>query len=128
MQGIRLSATYYVKWRKDQQIKTYDELKALAEATENITLQAVIKIVDEYKEKTPAHVDSIRSAISKSAALPMSEVIALSTAHSAKGLDWTAIRLEDDFQINMNDEINVLYVAATRAKRLLHPNKHLRSV
>lgn len=68
---------------------------------------------------------------------PDEATLAFSTAHRAKGKEWDAVRLLDDF-IDVSDpdlakvfepqvlseEINILYVALTRARmRLLYPQK-----
>ena len=69
----------------------------------------------------------------------------LSTAHKAKGLEWDRVRLADDFpgleELGAADregapllaagerdqELHLLYVAATRARRGLEPNRAVRS-
>jgi superfamily I DNA/RNA helicase len=68
----------------------------------------------------------------------------LSTAHKAKGLEWERVRLADDFpgleELGAADregvplltpegrdqELHLLYVAATRARRGLEPNEAVR--
>ncbi len=46
------------------------------------------------------------------------------TAHKSKGLDFDTVRIATDFPKSKNslkyEEINLLYVAVTRAKRLLY--------
>jgi superfamily I DNA/RNA helicase len=69
----------------------------------------------------------------------------LSTAHKAKGLEWPRVRLADDFprleELNALDqdgllyltpeerdqELNLLYVAVTRARQQLELNEAVRS-
>ena len=69
----------------------------------------------------------------------------LSTAHRAKGLEWARVRLGADFpsldEVHATDrdgvphltpeerdqELHLLYVAATRAMRQLEPNDAIRS-
>ena len=69
----------------------------------------------------------------------------LATAHKAKGLEWPRVRLADDFPsleelhaLDQNglpyltheerdQELHLLYVAATRARRRLEPNEAVRS-
>ena len=69
----------------------------------------------------------------------------LATAHKAKGLEWPEVRLASDFpslpELDATDpdgaprltaeerdqELHLLYVAATRARRRLEPNEAVRS-
>lgn len=45
--------------------------------------------------------------------------VLLSTVHQAKGLEWDYVVLGDDFKVDTPDELNILYVALTRAKRAI---------
>lgn len=63
--------------------------------------------------------------------------VVISTAHKAKGREWERVRLADDFRspfvrdengevVKTNEqELNLLYVAATRAQGILEPNEVL---
>ena len=69
----------------------------------------------------------------------------LATAHKAKGLEWPEVRLAEDFPSlpeldgldpdgaprltaeERDQELHLLYVAATRARRRLEPNEAVRS-
>lgn len=50
----------------------------------------------------------------------------LTTAHKAKGREWSSVKVHDDFSFatspvnGIDDEINLLYVSATRAKNILN--------
>ena len=47
-------------------------------------------------------------------------VVVVTTAHKSKGLEWDRVKLANDFPENPEgEEANLLYVALTRAKRLL---------
>lgn len=49
-----------------------------------------------------------------------SGVVVITTAHKSKGLEWDRVKLANDFPDNpVGEEANLLYVALTRAKRLL---------
>ena len=59
------------------------------------------------------------------------------TAHRSKGLEWDTVVLNDDFNDINNplisaedrrDELNLLYVAATRARKMLILNEIVRQV
>jgi hypothetical protein len=54
------------------------------------------------------------------------------TAHRSKGLEWNAVRINDDFiditdpllnRREKEDELNLLYVSVTRARKVLVPNE-----
>jgi len=69
----------------------------------------------------------------------------LATAHKAKGLEWPEVRLAEDFPSlpeldgldpdgmprlaaeERDQELHLLYVAATRARRRLEPNQAVES-
>jgi F-box protein, helicase, 18 len=66
--------------------------------------------------------------------------VILSTAHKAKGLEWDQVKLLDDFVDFFNeqgellhphyhepDEINLMYVAVTRAQKVLQINETLKN-
>lgn len=65
----------------------------------------------------------------KSACKDEDAQVILSTAHKTKGREFDQVLLAEDFpEVTLNtkqEEINLLYVAATRAKRLLEPNNAL---
>ncbi len=60
--------------------------------------------------------------------------ITLTTAHKAKGLEWDFVCLYDDFNADplapdtdpgkRDDELNLIYVAVTRAMKILAINSH----
>jgi hypothetical protein len=98
-------------------------------------------IVEKYQAGVPAQIERIRSSLVPT---PDQAQVTLITAHRAKGLEWDKVILCDDFcplydeESGMlktlghdrrthvpADEVNLLYVAATRAKRILKPNKDL---
>lgn len=82
-------------------------------------VKALVKVVETYGSQIPT-----LYAAMKEADTPIAERadLTLTTAHKAKGLEWEQVYLTDDF-IEVNElsdefdpeEINLLYVAATRA-------------
>ena len=86
-------------------------------------IKALVKVVDAYGPNIP----NLYAAM-KEADTPVEERAHLTviTAHKAKGLEWDQVHLTNDF-IDVNDlpdgfdpeEINLLYVAATRAVRAI---------
>lgn len=97
-------------------------------------------MIEKYKEGIPAQIDKIRKSL---VSRPEDAQVTLITAHRAKGMEWDNVVLGDDYaelfdeegslrpigedrktQVR-HDEINLLYVAATRAKKHLTLNAQL---
>lgn len=107
-------------------IAPYSTWKDLKEAAkEEVELRRLVKLV----ESGDVHdfLDSLDSIGKKEDA-----DIILTTAHKSKGREWDHVVLADDFpppneetQLLPDQERNLLYVAATRAIKTLHPNKTL---
>lgn len=122
----------------------WDQFEKYAEAVEDKELKARIKIVDKFQQRVPdlvarvkaSHVDADKA------------MVELCTAHKSKGLEWSRVEMADDFPEMMSDvnvprvrrfsgahvdasellsteEANLYYVAATRARCTLTPNKQL---
>lgn len=131
---------------RDPELKMFQdywELKDFVE-TGNADAEHVVSvaIVDKYQDQVPAQVEKVRQSL-----VPQSSMadITLSTAHRAKGLEWDNVILCEDFptlydeetghlkpigygdrqKMLAPDEVNLLYVAVTRAKRNLKLNKEL---
>ncbi|RYY59535.1 MAG: ATP-dependent helicase [Chitinophagaceae bacterium] len=120
---------------RDQMIKTMkdiDELEEYIEKTEDVQLSIMLEIVKEYeneiydilKDLKNRHVDEKNRA---------SAEMIFSTVHRAKGMEYDVVHLVSDFITEsklekikeeeekpdfkkLNEEINLLYVAVTRAK------------
>lgn len=104
---------------------TYGKMQSYAQELDDKELLSLISVVEEYGYRIPELVQRIkREAIEP---LTGREVV-LSTAHKSKGLEWENVILLNDFSdlepkedemgnVVMPDEeeINILYVALTRA-------------
>jgi len=125
----------------DPVIRSYPSWSAYmndAEASRDPEARMLINLNKEYQKGIPMLVESF-----KRNALPTQEgaKLVLTTAHKAKGMDWDTVKIGDDFKC-LNDalvdrlanpwdalepavaqEINLLYVAMTRAKHTLELNK-----
>lgn len=126
---------------KDLYIKRFPSFDSF-EATINdkdapdIELLARTGIVKQYKYDVPDLLDTIvRKSVN-----PTHADVCFGTTHKAKGLEWNQIKLSNDFEtfttidevtqtkrLKMNDEfdkeeVNILYVAVTRAKESLQIN------
>jgi F-box protein 18 (helicase) len=99
-----------------------------------------VAMVEKYKDGIPAQIQAIKASL---VSRPQDADVTLITAHRAKGLEWDQVVLEDDYAEMFDDngelrrfgdcrktqiqpdEVNLLYVAATRAKRRLTINTQL---
>lgn len=119
----------------------FAELKLYVEEVEDAEIKPRCRITEEYGDAIPDIIDKIRRK--EGAAQSMDEAaIVMSTAHKAKGLEWSNVQLDNDF-IELCDipdlskysdiekqeilrpigeELNILYVAATRAQKILQLN------
>lgn len=120
---------------------SYAEIIAFAKGDEkgrggDKELDGYAKLVEQYGGRLPTLLDRIvRQCGSPENAL------CFSTAHRAKGLEWDKVTLLDDFGKSCKmlsfddphgkadrpsrDELNLLYVAATRPRKVLVPNADL---
>ena len=108
----------------------FEEFCEIAEATADPEMRRAIKILEQYATSLPQRISALKS-LSTSYELAH---VTLTTAHRAKGLEWPLVRLGDDFldiyderldEDVRNDEINLLYVASTRAMSLLETNLYV---
>lgn len=113
---------------------SFQDMATYAEESKDREAKILAQVVDEYRHDTPHLVDQvIRNAVPEAADAQLQ----LSTAHRAKGLDADYVQIADDFEILAdteaalaNDpyapievqEINLLYVALTRARKELALN------
>lgn len=134
-----LHAMYYNKGKpRDVMLSTfnsYDDFKEMVESTEDIEWLSRCKIMEEMGNSLP---DKIRRLKMSSVDDASSADMVFSTAHKSKGLEFENVILADDFYMTPTaraevhsmvekdeiEEVNILYVAATRAKiNLVIPEK-----
>lgn len=109
---------------------SYDDLRAYAESVEDGELHSLMSIVDRYRDDLPSLVESLTASSAQDK--KSGSAVTLGTAHRAKGLEWSAVSLHDDFTdmrtaaveggppvIPDEEEINLLYVAITRAREAI---------
>ncbi|XP_078676527.1 F-box DNA helicase 1-like isoform X2 [Branchiostoma floridae x Branchiostoma belcheri] len=119
---------------QDKFIGKFDNLwslKEFAEKAQDVELSGKIRIVETHRHNTPKFVKRIRERTTDD--LKTADVV-LTSAHKSKGLEFDTVRLADDFcgassnplapdrpqwEQLQEDEKNLLYVAATRAKKSL---------
>ncbi len=124
---------------KDLHIKecgTYSNFHLVAENTTDKEMLFLKKIVDKYHGKIESLFQKIKDNLVD---INKADII-LSTAHKAKGLEFNNVFLCNDFSLFINEngdinmkawkdeEINILYVAATRAIHKLRINSTLKNI
>ena len=121
------------------QMKNMEELEEYIEKTEDVQLAMMIEIVKEYGSDIPNILNLIKEKHVGNDEKHKAEMI-FSTVHRCKGMEYDSIQIVNDFitqdkiekqtkgtrsdeEINiskLNEEINLLYVAVTRTKNLIH--------
>lgn len=125
---------------KDSYIKTFEnfeEYESIANYSNDKEMIYFVKVVSKYAGELSTIINGIkRNTVNRECD---AEII-LSTAHKSKGLEFEQVILANDFpnfvnndlEINYKncseDEVNILYVAATRAINVLKPNKTLNNI
>ena len=106
--------------------KRYKSIEALSLGEKDLETQAIF----DWLNETPEKVNALAEAIAWTQTIPHNDaMIFLSTAHGSKGLEFDNVMLGDDFvKIEASfgngkpideSELNLFYVAITRAKKSL---------
>jgi F-box protein, helicase, 18 len=112
---------------------SFEELASLAEEAEDPELKHLVRVVLNYEHEIPALIDEInaRHVVMPKEAWAAFDGVFFSTAHKSKGLEFDQVWLADDFmrffeegrELNVEEvvqeEVNILYVALTRARTAL---------
>ena len=118
--------------------KPWHQFKTQTEAANDFEQLSKILIVEQYKEKILDYVRILKEQTAGSMTDPEVKYV-FSTVHKFKGLEMDHVILLDDFKFRdipynkfskrslavEEDEINLLYVALTRAKKILTINPAL---
>lgn len=118
---------------------TFAEMERCAEESNDVELKGLIRIVGEYGSEIPSLTEQVKACATDAARSNLTLV----TGHKCKGLEFDQVRLADDFldiatykdlieegkstKDELECEINLVYVAATRALRRLEPNASLQA-
>lgn len=123
-QALREGDMRKVKHESILPFNTWSEL--VTEAKGDPSLGKLVKIIQEERAQ------EVLNTLSTSHKNPVSADIILTTAHKSKGLEWDQVVLAEDFDglfdkkgqlIDGEEEINLLYVASTRARKTLRINQ-----
>ena len=99
--------------------KSWSDVVEYSESDTGADLKLLVKLIKEHD------VDSLISSLKEvDSNSEKNADIVLSTAHKSKGREWGSVELADDFRTPKSngfsdEEVNLLYVAATRAKNKL---------
>lgn len=107
-------------------VKKYDTIDKLSHELRDPESKKIIEWFKDDREKFNALIEALRWTLK---IVPGSAAIKLGTAHSCKGLEEEVVMLADDFVSVIDafgsgkplkeDELNLIYVAVTRAKKKL---------
>ncbi len=127
-----------IKDKLIQSMKNMYELEDYVRKTEDVQLGMMVEIVKEYGNKIPGIIKLIKDKHVANDEKEKAEMV-FSTVHRCKGTEYDSIQLVNDFvteeklkklkeetkegELNvakLKEEINLLYVAITRAKNNIH--------
>jgi len=128
----------YIKDETIRSMKDYDELLEYIETTDDQQLHNITEIVEKYSYDIP----SIFKQLKECQVERDDAQIIYSTVHRAKGMEYDLVEITDDFVTeekldkilkeknvtnqDISEELNILYVAITRAKNTLYiPEKFI---
>ncbi len=117
-------------------MKNMEELGEYIEKTEDVQLAMMVEIVEEYGSEIYSIIKKIKDLHVEGDEKENAEMI-FSTVHRCKGMEYDVVHLVNDFiteekilnnetsenkttDAKLSEEINLLYVAATRTKNLIH--------
>jgi hypothetical protein len=151
----RILDAYYLYCREPHLIKdpyyrrfnTFAEMEKMGEDTDDMEIKMLCKVVLKYTDAIPGLIEKLTQAHDASVMTPHSSAIhttepalIYSTAHKGKGLEFDQVVLADDFADLLNEkgqqcgpeeiedeDINLLYVAATRAQQALQLNSQIQT-
>lgn len=114
---------------------SWAELERYAEDARDPDIKILVNLVNEFQNDTPTLVHDLKTNEARD---DKDAELILTSAHKSKGLDWDHVKICDDFKVlldaeetlakdanaKINDqEVNLLYVAYTRAKKTVHLNQ-----
>lgn len=114
--------------------RDYAQYVEIAEVSQDSEMLRSIRIIDAYPD-IPQRILALRSC---TVGNELDATVTLTTGHKAKGLEWDFVCLYDDFTADplapdldrgrRDDELNLLYVAVTRAMKILALNTMVLSI
>lgn len=116
--------------------RTFSMYQQIADQTKDVEQRRILKLLEKYGSRLPTLLNGLTK---RNTQAPEKADIILGTVHAAKGLEFERVLLADDFKKTedllisrdddeISDELNILYVAATRATGSLSCNAALLSI
>ncbi|TCN70724.1 3'-5' exonuclease [Acetobacteroides hydrogenigenes] len=119
------------------------EFEEYVEETDDVQLKSMLEMVKKYGPELPALINKIKQSHTEDKDKSKADIV-FSTVHRCKGMEYDEVTLANDFfteeklrrefAINparvdeLSEEVNLLYVAATRARKRLNLPVELRLV
>lgn len=126
-----------------RRFESFEEATLYAEEAQDIGFRAILRTVETYRDQIPHLCEQVRLKVLPDAPqLRARANIVMTTAHRAKGLEFDQVRLADDFMDlidpesgepteavsrKVQEEINLAYVALTRAERAIELNSAIKN-
>jgi hypothetical protein len=116
--------------------KKYSSYTSMAEDTQDTEMKRVVSLIEKYGNSIPGKIAALKRNSVKDERFAD---LTISTAHRSKGLEWDNVELADDFPDLLDkdkgykasyvgDEINLIYVASTRAMKVLKVNSIVEAI
>lgn len=131
--NLYLGNKYRIKDALIKEMRNMADLDDYIESTQDLQLAMMVEVVKQYGEEIPELIKEIKARHIEGDDKSKAEII-FSTVHRSKGMEYDQVQLVDDFlseerllkkleeegemisEEKLNEEINLLYVAVTRAK------------
>ncbi|MBI3518075.1 MAG: ATP-dependent helicase [Bacteroidetes bacterium] len=150
-EGASLYDVLYLENKRKDKIKSklirsmnsLDELKDYVDKTEDVQLAMMIDLVEQYGNEIFNIINSLKELHVPDGEKEKADMV-FSTVHKSKGMEYDSVQLANDFlsekqikklltetkkeELNfnkVNEEINLLYVALTRAKNTVFIPDHI---
>lgn len=110
-----------------EEYRDFQEYRVIAEESNDREMERSVKLIDTYDDLLERLAELRKCSVKEE----FDATVTLTTAHKAKGLEWDAVKLYEDFADPLDpkmepeerdDELNLLYVAVTRAMKILALN------
>ncbi|MBX9839257.1 MAG: ATP-binding domain-containing protein [Silvanigrellaceae bacterium] len=78
-------------------------------------INAICKLIKKFGHDILSLLEKFEASLTKENECD----VILCTAHKSKGLEWEQVKIGEDYNFKEEDELNLIYVACTRAKNIL---------
>ena len=116
--------------------KNYYSYKGLGKSTNDPEINYSVQLIEKFQLEFLRVIETIRASTLNH---PQNADVILTSAHKSKGLEWDNVKIANDYPTIFNkigtplktveqEEINILFVAVTRARYKLDRNLELRQL